>query len=118
MNPLDKRRVVRFPIQLELTVSNLFAQDNVKVDIQPATISVFDVSKLGIGFKTTSILPLNYYFNAKITLGEEDNTVYTVVKIIRSQEYQHGYIYGCEFVGLPDILVPAFERYERLLSEN
>ena len=117
MNPLDKRRVTRLPIQLELNVSNLFAQDNVKVDIQPTTISVFDVSKMGIGFKSTSTLPLNYYFNAKITLGDADNIVYTVVKIIRSQECEDGYIYGCEFVGLPDILVSAFEQYENQLNE-
>ena len=117
MNPLDKRRVVRLPIQLELTISNLFAQDNVEADIKPTAISVFDVSKMGIGFKSESILPLNYYFNAKITLGDADNIVYTVVKIIRNTKCEDGYIYGCEFVGLPDILLPAFEQYEKQLNE-
>lgn len=111
-NPLDKRRARRLPIKLDLTISDLFRQDNVKANIEEADIEVFDVSTRGIGFKSTSILPLNFYFNAKIVLGEPDNLVYTVVKIVRIQKEEDGFIYGCEFVGLPDILHPAFKKYE------
>lgn len=116
-NPLDKRRARRLPIKLDLTISDLFCQDNVKADIKEADIEVFDVSTRGIGFYSHSILPLNFYFNAKIVLGEEDNLVYTVVKIVRTQKTDDVFIYGCEFVGLPEILHPAFKRYEDSLEQ-
>ncbi|MDY2790209.1 MAG: PilZ domain-containing protein [Lachnospiraceae bacterium] len=116
-NPLDKRKAKRLPIKLDLTISDLFCQDNVKASIEEADIEVFDVSTRGIGFYSTSVLPLNFYFNAKIILGEPDNLVYTVVKIVRIQKLENTFVYGCEFVGLPEILHPAFKKYEESLSE-
>lgn len=115
-NPLDKRRAKRLPIKLDLTISDLFCQDNVKANIDEADIEVFDISTRGIGFYSKSVLPLNFYFNAKIVLGEPDNLVYTVVKIVRIQKTDTSFIYGCEFVGLPEILHPAFERYEKSIQ--
>ena len=115
-NPLDKRRAKRLPIKLDLTISDLFCQDNVKTNIEEADIEVFDISTRGIGFYSKSVLPLNFYFNAKIVLGDPDNLVYTVVKIVRVQKTDTAFIYGCEFVGLPDILHPAFEKYEQSIQ--
>ncbi len=109
---MDKRRARRLPIKLDLTISDLFCQDNVKANIEEADIEVFDVSTRGIGFYSKSVLPLNFYFNAKIVLGASDNLVYTVVKIVRIQKTDDSFIYGCEFVGLPEILHPAFKKYE------
>ncbi len=117
-NPMDKRRAKRLPIKLDLTISDLFCQDNVKANIEEADIEVFDVSTRGIGFTSKSILPLNFYFNAKIILGASDNLVYTVVKIVRIQKTDEGFIYGCEFVGLPEILHPAFKKYEDQLADE
>lgn len=116
-NPLDKRRAKRLPIKLDLTISDLFCQDNVKANIAEADIEVFDVSTRGIGFYSTSVLPLNFYFNAKIVLGDDDNLVYTVVKIVRVQKNGDSFIYGCEFVGLPEILHPAFQKYEESIQQ-
>ena len=113
----EKRRYKRLPIELHLTISNLFCQDNVKANIDPTDIEVFEISAGGVGFRSKSVLPLNYYFNAKIVLGEPDNVVYAVIKIIRSQKLDDGFIYGCEFVGLPEILHPAFEKYEHMIEE-
>lgn len=115
-NPLDKRRDRRMPIELYLTISDLFCQDNVKANISEADIEVVNISKQGIGFISQSTLPLNYYFNAKLVLGKPDNIIYSVIKIIRVQKKSNGFTYGCEFVGLPDILYPAFEQYEQLLD--
>lgn len=115
-NPLDKRKAKRLPIHLDLTISDLFAQDNVKANVDEADIEVFDVSTKGIGFISKNTLPLNFYFNAKLVLGKKDNIVYTVIKIVRIQPKDDSFIYGCEFVGLPDILFPAFEHYEHDLD--
>lgn len=115
----EKRRNKRLPITLELSVSSLFKQNNVKVEVKDAPIVVTDISKGGIGFECESILPIGYYFNAKLELGSSDSVLYTVVKIIRSREGNEGkVVYGCEFVGLAPVLGYIFDEYEAKLEEK
>jgi len=100
-------------IKLDLTVSSLFKQDNVQVKDIGAEIEVIDVSRTGIGFISTSVLPVGYYFNAKLDLGAKDQVLYCVVKIIRKLELQNGKInYGCQFVGMASIFSDVFDDFE------
>lgn len=51
-------------------------------------------------FKTQSILPIGYYFNARLEMEGEDENLNCVVKIVRQAKTEDGcYFYGCEFVG-------------------
>jgi len=110
---VEKRRVKRLPVTMELNVSSLFKQDNVKVQLDNASIEVVDISKQGIGFVSKSILPVGYYFNTKIYLGDSEAALYCVVKIIRNAENDDGMIhYGCEFVGFPSVLNFIIDEYE------
>jgi len=94
-------------------------QDNIKVENIDAPINVIDISKCGIGFITESILPLNYYFNATINLGDDDASLYCVVKIIRTLELDDGmHLYGCEMIGLAPVLSFIFDNYEKSLAES
>lgn len=109
----DKRRHRRVKVTLNLTVSSLFAQDNDKINID-SPIMVKDVSRSGIGFISKSILPLNYYFNATLNLGDEDSVLYSVVKIIRCEPLEDDeYSYGCEFVGMAPVLSYIFDNLEK-----
>lgn len=112
---IEMRREKRWPAKLELEISSLFKQDNVKVENLNAPIEVFDVSKAGIGFKTKSVLPMGYYFNARLVLCEND-AINCVVRIIRQQETDDGYIYGCEIVGTASIMDYVFNDYAASLS--
>lgn len=115
----EKRRERRLPICLNLEVTSLFHQDNASVENLDAPIEVVDISKSGIGFQTKSILPVGYYFNARIQLGDEDSILYSVVKIIRVRELsQDDFFYGCELVGMPSVLHYLFDEYERKLKER
>lgn len=114
----EKRRSRRMPIRLELAVSRLFQQEKIEDLDRKTPIIVIDVSKIGIGFITTSDLPLNYYFNAKLELGSPENSLYCVVQIIRKQEREDGTIsYGCEFVGMAPVLNYIFDNYEEMIKE-
>lgn len=113
----EKRKNKRLPISLELSVSSLFKQDNVKADVKDTPIIVTDISRGGIRFECESILPVGYYFNAKIEMGNQESALYSVVKIIRSREGEEGRIvYGCEFVGLAPVLGFIFDEYEANLK--
>ncbi len=110
----DKRRSKRINVTLMLNVSSLFNQDNNKIAIE-SPIEVKDISKLGIGFISKSILPLNYYFNAALNLDQKDSILYCVVKIIRCEALEDDeYSYGCEFVGLAPVLDYIFDDLENL----
>lgn len=115
----EKRKHKRLDVDMTLNVSNLFKQDNVTIKNVDAPIRVENISKSGIGFVSTNVLPVGYYFNAKIKLGDEESTLYTVVRIIRSQclENSDEMYYGCEFIGLAPILDFIFDKYENSVSK-
>lgn len=113
----ERRKAKRYPIQLKLEISQLFKQDNVKVMDMDAPIDVTDVSKHGIGFKSKSVLPLDYYFNAKLAMGSEDRTLYCVVKIIRIDSDGESNLYGCEFVGMAPVFDYIFEEYAKAFED-
>lgn len=114
MNNIEKRREKRVPIYIELELSSLFKQDNERVELDNAPIELTDISKSGIGFVTKAKLPVGYYFNAKLNLGDSPSNLYCVVKIIREQIIDDITTkYGCEFVGFPSILNYLIEDYQR-----
>lgn len=118
MQEHEKRKSKRLDIDLKLNISNLFKQDNITIAGIDAPLQVTDISKGGIGFCTTATLPIGYYFNAKLRLGNNDSLLYTVVRIIRSNLEADGETihYGAEFIGLAPILDYIFDDYEASLE--
>lgn len=115
----EKRRYKRLPVKLNLEVSEVFKQDNDVISDLNTEIDVFDISKAGIGFTTSTYIPLGYYFNATIVLSTSEQKILTVVKILHREEQDDGlYRYGCEFVGLAGIFDFVFEDYEKTLTAN
>lgn len=108
----EKKRFKRIPIDIKLTISDLFKQDNVNIKNIDAPIVVKNISKTGIGFETEAVLPLGYYFNSKIELGNKESSLYSVVQIVRSEERDGKVFYGCQFVGKADILDFIFDEYD------
>ena len=114
----ERRRSKRMKANLTLKVSNLFKQDNISAGELSSPIHVVDVSKHGIGFESKDIIPLDFYFNAKLELGDTSSCLYCVVKIIRCVPLDDGtYLYGCEFVGMAPVLDYIFESYEQSIEE-
>lgn len=113
---IEMRREKRWPAKLELEISSLFKQDHVKVENINAPIEVIDISKAGIGFKTKSVLPIGYYFNARLVLAEND-ALNCVVRIIRQQKREDDYIYGCEIVGTASIMDYVVNDYAASLEK-
>lgn len=106
----EKRKFKRLPLELELNISELFKQDYNMIPGVNESIEVTDISKAGIGFICAHELPVGYYFDSKIQLP--DKHFFSVIKIVRCEKKDHGYIIGCEFVGLADILSKSVDEYE------
>ncbi len=113
---IEMRREKRWPAKLELEISNLFKQDHVKVENINAPIEIIDISKAGIGFKSKSVLPIGYYFNARLVLAEND-ALNCVVRIIRQQKREEDYVYGCEIVGTASIMDYVINDYAASLKK-
>lgn len=110
---IEKRHFKRIPVDIKLTIEALYKQDHELIDSVNTDIDIVNISKSGIGFLTKSDLPLGYYFNARITM-DEDKKFYSVIKIIRKQPTDEGqFLYGCEFVGLADILTLSIDEYDK-----
>ncbi len=108
---MERRREKRFPFEITLNIQELYKQDNVKIEDLNEEFQVIDISKTGIGFACEHELPLDFYFNAKITI-DEGNFFFTVLKIIRIEQEENELHYGCEFVGLADILSKTIDELD------
>lgn len=112
----ERRKHKRLPIELHLEVNSIFKQDYVVINNLDAEVEVFDISKTGLGFYCHADLPLEYYFNGKIKLGES-SYFYAVVQIVRKFQNEDGnHSYGAEFVGLAPFLANKIDEYERSLQ--
>lgn len=116
----DRRRYKRLPIELHLEVDEVFKQDHIIIKNLNASVSVFDISKSGVGFISEASLPLGYYFRGRINLDGGD-FFYVVLQIIRAHISEcNRMIYGAEFVGLAPFLADKVDKYEKKIirTEN
>ncbi len=114
----DRRRYKRLPMELHLEVDEVFKQDHIVIKDLNASVSVFDISRSGIGFISEASLPLGYYFRGRINLGDGD-FFYVVLQIIRAHITENSYkVYGAEFVGLAPFLADKVDKYEKKLNKG
>lgn len=113
----DKRRSERLPINLSLTISDLYKQDKLVIPNLDSKIEVVDISKHGIGFISECILPDDYFFNAKIELGNEGSSIMTVVKIVRSEAIsRETFMYGANFEDIPEDISDRIDEYAKSIK--
>ncbi len=114
----DRRRYKRLPIELHLEIDEVFKQDHIVIKDLNASVSVFDISRSGIGFISEAILPFGYYFRGRINLGDGD-FFYVVLQIIRTHVTENSYkVYGAEFVGLAPFLADKVDKYEKRINKG
>lgn len=98
---LEKRRSQRLPVNIKLTISDLYNQNNTGVHNLSSPIEVINISKHGFGFISECILPVDYYINAQLDFDESDFPFFTLVKIIYNFPIDKSYYrYGAEFSDL------------------
>lgn len=108
----DQRHSKRLPVNISLKIESLYRQDHEVLEDLNESIVVQNISKTGIGFEASHELPLNYYFNAHITIDDEKH-FFGVLKIIRKDTVEQRFFYGCEFVGLASVLSSYIDEYQK-----
>lgn len=109
----ERRKHDRIPFQVTLVIDSLFKQNNTKINNLDAKITVYDVSPRGLGFQSKVDLPTDFYFDAEITF-DEDKHFLTVLRIIRKEQVDDCFNYGCEFIGLADNLANIINEYAQI----
>lgn len=107
----ERRKAPRLSYNAILTIDEVYNQEEVIKESREIPIKAVDISRGGIGFTAKEELPLGYYFNAKIDLGN-GRQFYSVLKIIRKDTEDDELVYGCEFTGLADILSLYIDEFE------
>ena len=110
----ERRRYKRLPLELHLKINEMFKQDHIVIKNTDVKITVFDISKNGIGFVSREIMPVGYYFSGMIRLGEKD-FFRVVIQIVRvsNGERDDLRVYGAIFVGLAPFLADKVDAYEK-----
>ena len=111
----ERRLADRLPVNISLKIESLYRQDHDILEDINESIVVQNISKTGLGFEASHELPLNYYFNAHITIDQEKH-FFGVLKIIRKEFSEMLFFYGCEFVGLASVLSSYIDEYQRELD--
>lgn len=113
----EKRMSKRVPMHMHLTIESLYKSGEAEKISVSEEITVTNISKRGIGFLCSRLLPLDHYFNAKVQIDEE-KTFYCVLKIVRCEKMNQGYQIGCEFIGLANILGENIDLYVEEMEEK
>lgn len=111
----ERRRSHRVTYNAVINIDQVYNQEQIIKGTREFPVEILDISKGGIGFIAKEELPLNFYFNAKIDLGN-GKQFYSVLKIMRVENVEGGYNYGCEFTGLADILSLYIDEFEQEVS--
>lgn len=103
MDYTEKRKAPRADINIKLTIESLYKTSEEMIGDIHEEIQVLNISKTGLGFDAVHDLPLGYHFNARIVIDDKHH-FFSVLKIIRKVPIENGYNFGCEFIGLADVL--------------
>ncbi|MCR5420591.1 MAG: PilZ domain-containing protein [Lachnospiraceae bacterium] len=109
----EKRKDKRIPIKVQLSLSDLYTDNNMTVIDISSPITVTDISAKGLGFICKEALPIGSIFISNIELDKTLPQIITDIRIIRSHSLDDdSYQYGCEFVSISPRVSKMLNDYE------
>lgn len=95
----EKRRHKRLDLEVAVQLEKLDEDGGTTYKFIP--VSVTDISRSGLGFKSAKELELGTYYDTKIQIWTKE-IVDAVIEIVRRDATDAGYKYGCAFIGMSD----------------
>lgn len=105
----ERRKSKRLELDVTLKLERL--DENGVATLKYVHISVQDISKSGIGFRSEQKLEVGSFYNARLQIWTKE-VIDTVIKIIRRDEQDNSYRYGGQFVGMADADALKIEIYQ------
>lgn len=95
----EKRRHKRLELDVSIQLERL--DEEGVTTLKYIHVEVSDISRSGLGFKSRQQLEIGSYYDTKIQIWTKE-VVDAVIEIVRVEETEDGYKYGCVFIGMTD----------------
>ena len=95
----EKRNSKRLDLDVSIELERL-DEDGITT-LKYTHVNVVDLSKSGIGFISKQELEIGTYYDTKIQIWTKE-VVDAVIEIVRCEEKDGYYRYGCVFIGMTD----------------
>ncbi len=95
----EKRKSKRLDLSVRIELSRIDQKE--VTTIKYATVEVTDISKTGLAFRCSQKMETDEFYDARIQIWTKE-VIDVVLKIVRVQEEEGGYKYGCIFIGMTD----------------
>ncbi len=95
----EKRKHKRLDLDVSVELERL-NQDGVTT-LKYIHVEVTDISRSGLGFKSSQELAIGTYYDTKIQIWTKE-VINVVIEIVRADKEEDGYKYGCVFIGMMD----------------
>ena len=85
--------------------------------MESVPISITDCSRTGLGFITDKKLVTGDNYEAYLTIWTKE-VLYIFIKVVRSEEVEGGYSYGCLFIGMTETERQRIGIYETISTND
>ena len=96
---VERRKSKRLPLEVSIELEKLEIEDIITVKY--LTVEVMNLSRSGLAFKSRQELKIGSYYDTKIQIWTKE-ILETVVEIVRMNEEDGMFVYGCSFVGMTE----------------
>jgi len=105
----EKRRHKRLDLDVSLQLERL-DEDGVTT-LRFVHVDVTDISRSGLGFASKQELAVGSYYDTKIQIWTKE-VIDAVIEIVRCEENDGTYRYGCIFIGMTDVDALKIDIYQ------
>lgn len=106
----ERRKSKRTEMESRLIMKRL---DGGNAAGKEALISIYDVSKSGIGFECAEPLQIGEIYEAYLTIWTKE-VLHAFLQIVRIELKKGTYSYGASFVGMPELDAGRIETYQTI----
>ncbi len=106
----ERRRSKRLDLDVQVQIERLDVDDTTTVKY--GKVDVFDLSKTGIGFRSSQVLENHSYYDIKLQIWTKE-IIETVIEIVRVKDNEDGtFTYGAMFIGMTETDSLKIEIYQ------
>lgn len=108
----ERRKTKRTEMNSKLIIRRVDGEEEIAV-----SIAIKDVSKTGIGFTCREPLGIGEVYESYLTIWTKE-VIHAFLQIVRIEMAEKGFIYGAEFIGMPEMEAARIEVYQTVADNE